>query len=49
MIYHRVSLTLDGDSTKLGDGEQVLSMSGELLEDPSKPAGERYVQTDLIE
>lgn len=47
--YWRVKMTLNGDNQKIGDGESVLSMTGTVLADTTKPAGEQYVKIEVIE
>lgn len=46
--YHRVKLTLNGDNQKIGDGESILSMTGTVMADSTKPTGQQYVKIEVI-
>lgn len=47
--YWRVKLSMNGDNQKIGDGESVLSMTGTVMADTTKPTGEQYVKIEVME
>jgi len=48
-IYYRVAMKLDGESQKVGKGEAVLSLSGTLMADTTRPVGRQFMEIQVFE
>lgn len=47
--YYRAVMKVNGDSQKIGSGEQVMPMVCTLLADTSKPAGKQFMSIEVME
>jgi len=46
--FHRVNVSADGDMILLGDGTEVLNVSGTVIKDTTQPSGQEYYRVDVI-
>jgi len=47
--FHKVNLSPEGDMTLLGDGTEVLSVSGTVVRDTTQPSGQEYYKVEVME
>jgi len=47
--FHKVNLSPEGDMTLLGDGTEVLNVSGTVVRDTTQPSGQEYYTVEVME
>lgn len=48
ITFNKVSPKQDGDKTMIGDGASLISVSGAVLADTSKPSGQEYYKREIM-
>ncbi len=48
VTFHKVNLSPDGEMTLMGDGEEILKISGSVIKDTTQAAGEEYYKVEVL-
>lgn len=48
VTFHKVNLSPDGEMTLMGDGEEILKISGSVIKDTNQQAGEEYYKVEIF-